>query len=60
MGLAARRSQVRRVWDAIQQAGEGKGINLLVFGLGHDSAYWNKVRAPALGRGAYESLARAR
>ena len=29
--MAARRSQVRRVWDAIQQAGEGKGINLLVF-----------------------------
>ena len=32
-------SQVRRIHDAIHQAGEGKGINLLVFGLGHDSAY---------------------
>jgi hypothetical protein len=37
--------QVRRVFDSIQQAGGGKGINLLVFGLGHDSAYWNRVNS---------------
>ncbi len=38
-------SQVRRVIDAIQQTGKGKGINLLVFGLGRDSAYWNRVNS---------------
>lgn len=38
-------TQVRRIFDAIHQAGGGEGINLLVFGLGHDSAYWNKVNS---------------
>lgn len=31
------------MFDTIRKAGGGKGINLLIFGLGHDSAYWNRV-----------------
>ncbi len=44
-GTQMSNSQVRRVIDAIQQTGKGKGVNLLVFGLGHDSAYWNRVNS---------------
>jgi hypothetical protein len=38
-------AQVRRIFDTVQEAGGGAGINLLVFGLGHDSAYWNRVNS---------------
>lgn len=38
-------SQVRRIVSEIKAAGKGEGVNLLIFGLGHDSAYWDRVNS---------------